>query len=54
MEQVIVDWKAGIQGAITLQSQQRFDEACMAYEVMTGIWPGEPSIRALRDLIQHW
>ena len=54
MEQIISYWKAGIRGAIALQSQQRFDEACMAYEVMTGIWSGEQRIKELRDLIVHW
>lgn len=53
-ERIINSWKAGIQGAIDLQSQQRFDEACMAYEVMTGIWSGEQCIKDLRDLIVHW
>ncbi|MBV9019658.1 MAG: helix-turn-helix transcriptional regulator [Ktedonobacteraceae bacterium] len=54
MEQVIAFWKAGIQGAIGLQSQQRFEEACTTYEVMEGVWPGEPRIKELRDLVVHW
>jgi len=54
MEQVIASWKAALQGAITLQSQQRFEEACTVYEVMEGVWPGEPRIRELRDLLVHW
>jgi tetratricopeptide (TPR) repeat protein len=54
MEQVVKIWTANLQGAIGLKSQQRFDEACTAYEVMSGIWPGEARIRDLRDLIQHW
>jgi tetratricopeptide (TPR) repeat protein len=54
MEQVITFWTADIQAAIDLQSQQRFEEACMAYEVMEGVWPGEPPIMRLRDLIVHW
>jgi tetratricopeptide (TPR) repeat protein len=54
MGQVIKSWKAAIQGAITLHSQQRFEEACTVYEVMEGVWPGEPRIRQLRDLVVHW
>ncbi|MBV9691998.1 MAG: helix-turn-helix transcriptional regulator [Ktedonobacteraceae bacterium] len=54
LEQVIALWKAALQGAITLQSQQCFDEASMTYEVMEGVWPGEPRIRELRDLVVHW
>jgi transcriptional regulator with XRE-family HTH domain len=54
MDQVLHCWRAGIEGAINLRSQQRFDEACMAYEVMSGIWPRENSIKDLRDLVVHW
>ena len=54
MEQVIALWKADIRGATTLQSQQRFEEACTAYEVMEGVWPNERRIMELRDLIVHW
>lgn len=54
MDQVIKYWKAGMQGSITLQSQQRFDEAYMAYEVMTGVWSGERRIKDLREHIVHW
>ncbi len=54
MERVIALWKTDIQGATTLQSQQRFEEACQAYEVMEGVWPNERRIMELRDLIVHW
>ena len=54
MEQVITSWKAALQRAIILQSQQRFEEASTVYEVMEGVWPGEPRIRELRDLVVHW
>jgi hypothetical protein len=54
MEQVIHCWKASVTGAVSLQSQQHFDEAYMAYEVMTGIWPKEKTIAALREHIVHW
>lgn len=36
IERVIALWKADITSAITLRSQQRFEEACMVYEVMKG------------------
>jgi len=45
LEQVLKSWKAGIQGAITLQSQQRFEEASTVDEVMEGAWTGELRIR---------
>jgi transcriptional regulator with XRE-family HTH domain/tetratricopeptide (TPR) repeat protein len=54
MDQAIRLWKAGIQGAIALRSEQRFNEACTAYEVMLGLWPGEKRIKDLRALIAHW
>ncbi|SRR5579875_603766 len=54
MEQAITYWKASIQEAITLRTQNHFDDACTAYEVMQGIWPNEPRIKELRDLIVHW
>ena len=54
MEQVIALWKADVRGATTLRSQQSFEEACKAYEVMEGVWPGDPRIMDLRDLIMHW
>jgi transcriptional regulator with XRE-family HTH domain/tetratricopeptide (TPR) repeat protein len=54
MERVIALWKADIQSALTLRSQQRFEEACMAYEVMEGVWPNERRVMELRDLIVHW
>ena len=54
MDRAIAFWIAEIQGASTLRSQKCFDEAYMAYEVMEGVWPGEPRITHLRDLIVHW
>jgi tetratricopeptide (TPR) repeat protein len=54
MEQVIHYWKASVTSAVSLQSQQRFDEAYMTYEVMTGIWPKEKAITTLREHIVHW
>ena len=36
-EQVITIWKAGIQGAIALQSEQRFAEACLTYDMMESV-----------------
>jgi hypothetical protein len=53
-EQIITCWTASMQGAIALQSQQRLDESCLAYEVMAGIWSGDQRITALRDLTRHW
>ena len=47
-------WQTGINGAVELQSQKRFDEMSLAYEVMEGIWPNEARVKELRDLVVHW
>ena len=54
MEQTIAYWQAGIQGAKVLQSEQRFNEAATAYEIMESIWSGERRITPLRELVAHW
>jgi transcriptional regulator with XRE-family HTH domain/tetratricopeptide (TPR) repeat protein len=47
-------WKAGIQGAVALHSEQRFQEAVMAYNIMQALWPGDKRIKEIRDLARHW
>jgi transcriptional regulator with XRE-family HTH domain len=54
MELSIQLWKAGIQGAIDLRSEQRFGEALTAYDIMQALWPGDRRIKELRDLTRHW
>jgi tetratricopeptide (TPR) repeat protein len=54
MEWCIDLWRQGISGAITLQSERRFNEAVLAYTAMRGAWPGEKAIKDLRELIVHW
>jgi transcriptional regulator with XRE-family HTH domain len=54
MEKTIHLWTAGIEGARTLQSEQRFNDAVATYELMDVVWPAEPRIKDLRDLIVHW
>ena len=54
MEFCIDRWTQGIEGAKTLQSNQRYNEATQAYIAMRAIWPGEKRIRELRDLVVHW
>ena len=54
MELSIQLWKAGIQGAIDLRSEQRFSEVLTAYDIMQALWPGDKRIKELRDLIVHW
>jgi tetratricopeptide (TPR) repeat protein len=53
-EHVIDLWKVDIGGAIDLRNEQRFEEACMAYEVIEGIWPGDSRVMELRRLLKHW
>ena len=54
MEQAIHFWKAGIEAAKALKSEQRFKEALTAYEIMEHIWSDEARIKELRDLTRHW
>lgn len=54
MDWVIDRWTAGIEGAKTLQSEQRFSEALSTYAAMRAAWPAEPRINALRERIAHW
>jgi tetratricopeptide (TPR) repeat protein len=51
MQQCIDYWTAGIQGAITLHSRQRYEEACHVYTCMEFVWPSEKKIKALRALM---
>lgn len=54
MEQAVKYWQAGMEGAKTLQSEQRLSEAVTSYEVMEGIWPSDKRITNLRELVVHW
>jgi len=54
MEKIIHFWRAGMEGAKTLQNEQRFNEALTNYELMEVVWPGERRITDLRDHIVHW
>src|SRR5579875_206075 len=54
LEQSLHFWEAAIQGARALQSEQRFTEALLGYEIMVSIWPGEKRVTGLRDLTVHW
>jgi len=54
MEETIHFWTAGIEGAKALHSEERFNEALAAYEIMEYVWPGDPRIEELRDYIVHW
>jgi hypothetical protein len=54
LERSVTLWKAGIQGAVALRSEQRFKEALSAYEIMDALWSGDKRIMELRDLTHHW
>jgi hypothetical protein len=43
-----------MQGAIVLRSEQRFNEAMTAYDIMEALWPEERRVRELRECIVHW
>jgi len=54
MELAIHYWRAGLAGAKSLHSEQRFGEAVITFEIMDGIWSGEPRVAALREQLIHW
>jgi hypothetical protein len=54
MDRSIHLWRAGIQGAIDLRSEQRFHEALTAYDIMQALWSGDKRIKALRAFMRHW
>ena len=54
MERTLHFWTTAIEGARTLQSEQRYNEALAAYDIMEAVWPNEKPIRELRDFTLHW
>jgi transcriptional regulator with XRE-family HTH domain/tetratricopeptide (TPR) repeat protein len=54
MERTLHFWTTAIEGARALQSEQRYNEALAAYDVMEAVWPNEKRVRALRDFTLHW
>lgn len=54
MERTLHFWKPAIQGATTLQSEQRFTESLLGYEIMRSVWPDDKRVIELRDLTGHW
>lgn len=47
-------WKAGLQGAIDLRSEQRLNEVVIAHHIMEALWEDDPEVMELRELITHW
>ena len=54
IEETLHYWKAAVQGATALQSEQRFNETLLTYEIMDAVWPNEKRVKELRDLAMHW
>jgi tetratricopeptide (TPR) repeat protein len=54
MEQTLYWWMHGVQGALSLHSEQRFAEALANYEFMEIAWPGERRIADMREYVVHW
>jgi DNA-binding XRE family transcriptional regulator len=54
MEEVLHYWKAAMRGAIALQSEQRYNEAMLTYNVMDVVWNGEGKVKELQELTTHW
>ena len=53
-EQIIKWWKAAIEGAKMLRSEQLFNDALIAYEALEYAWPSDKDILDLRDQKKHW
>ncbi len=54
MERCITLWQQGIEGAKTIQSDQRFAKALIAYAAMRAAWPAESRVKALQQQLVHW
>jgi transcriptional regulator with XRE-family HTH domain len=54
MKRIIAVWTTGIEGAISLRNEQRYNEATANFEVMQALWPTELAIRRLMPLTSHW
>lgn len=54
MEFCIDYWTRGLQGAIALQSEEKYEMAKVVYAALRGAWPGETRIKGLSGMIQHW
>ncbi|HEV2112204.1 MAG TPA: hypothetical protein VGT99_12675, partial [Gammaproteobacteria bacterium] len=53
MEHVVKLWKAGVDGATALLSEQRFGEVQTAYDMMQAVWPGEKKIKDLKEQLKR-
>lgn len=54
MDYVIKTWKAAIEGAKILKSEQRYRDALSNFEIMKVLYPGEQAIMKLAPLTEHW
>lgn len=45
--------QAGVDGALKLKSEMRFNDTYSVYKQMKLVWPGEPKVRELADLFQR-
>jgi transcriptional regulator with XRE-family HTH domain len=54
MDACINLWTSGMQGAISLQSEQWFNEARVAYAALRAAWPKEQRVKDLREQIHRW
>ncbi len=54
LEKTVHLWTAGMDGAIALHSERRFNEALSNYELMETVWPEEERIVELRHHIVRW
>jgi transcriptional regulator with XRE-family HTH domain len=53
-ERSIKLWRVGLQGAIDLRSEQRFNEVVIAYHIMEALWDDDEDVKELRELLVHW
>lgn len=47
-------WTQGIEMAMQMRSEERYNEALAVFTAMRAAWPGDSRIKELRDLAIHW
>ncbi len=54
LEWILYIWDTAMIHAKQLQSEQRYSEASIAYEIIEAVWSGEKRVEERRELASHW
>jgi transcriptional regulator with XRE-family HTH domain len=54
LERSVSLWRAQVQVVKALKSEQRFEEAILAYQMMDTLWGDDSRVKDLRPLTVHW